>query len=215
MKIWPDPILNKKAEPVVRFSPILAEVISAMLDATKKAHAVGLAAPQVGISKRILVYSILGEDGHMINPEVTWKSDEYQETQEGCLSFPGIYITAKRYKEVKVRYFTLDGEQKEMHAKGYHAVVIQHELDHLDGLVFTRFLSKLKRDTVKSKMTKLKRKLKRRNKVAKQFATRDVLEDVKEDKKRAAEQRQELETAPVDTPAGSDSGYYDFSLDGE
>ena len=157
LKIFPDRSLTLKAAPVTEFDEDLNIIIVAMLGVMKKAEGVGLAAPQIGISKRIITYNINEDEGYMVNPEIIWTSEEKQEMKEGCLSFPGVFIAVDRFKEVKVKYFDSNQVEKELHAEGFHAQMIQHEVEHLDGIVFTSYISNLKRDLVKRKMVKFKK----------------------------------------------------------
>jgi peptide deformylase len=135
-----------------------------MYDIMKKADGAGLAAPQAGLNKRMFVYQNY-ETGSpecvMINPVILSSEGEIEDW-EGCLSFPGVSIKVKRAEKIKVEYQDVDGDIQETEFSGMTARVIQHEIEHLDGIVFTRYLSKLKRDFVNSKMKKVKTRAERR-----------------------------------------------------
>lgn len=201
--IWPDSGLYRKAEPVTEFNEDITELVDVMKQLMEASQGVGFAAPQLGISKRVVVYKIEGEEGILINPEITWRSEEKQEMKEGCLSFPGVWITLERHKEVKVTYFDLQGEKQELHAQGFHAQMVQHELEHLDGEVFIQHVSGIKRDIVKRKMKKLK---KRMGKFAKQQKVNNAR--LKSEEKR--ESTPEFEEGAMVAPTGGDSGLYDI-----
>ena len=142
-----------------------------MLATLYRADGVGLAAPQVGIAKRLVVIDI-GAEGpegkrdysvkkpvFYINPRVTWKSEDTATKQEGCLSLPGLWGDVVRPASVKVAYTTRDGANVEEEMSGLAAVCIQHEIDHLDGVLFTKRMTKLRRDIAMGKWTKLRKEL--------------------------------------------------------
>lgn len=119
----------------------------------------GLAAPQIGVPQQVLIF--FDEEGPvaLINPRIVESSDEQIEDWEGCLSFPGVTIKVKRAKAVRVAFQDVEGKEHEQEYIDFQARVIQHEIEHLEGKVFTRYLSKLKRDVVERKMKKVKRRV--------------------------------------------------------
>lgn len=138
-----DDILSKKSKEVENIDDKIKELSQDMLETMYKNDGIGLAACQVGILKRIIVYDYLyvEEDGKkspmvMINPVIKNRSKSMVFVEEGCLSFPDEYKEVKRHEKVTVEYTDLDGKRKTLHAKDLEAVVIQHETDHLDGVVF-------------------------------------------------------------------------------
>ena len=134
-----DPILRKQSKQVTNFNDRLKVLIDDMFETMDVAYGVGLAAPQVGILKRLIVVDNRDEEGKrffMINPEIFEKEGE-EVSIEGCLSVPGKQGSVKRAKEIKVRYNDLDGEEKIMEAEDFLARIIQHEVDHLDGILYT------------------------------------------------------------------------------
>ncbi|AEE96181.1 peptide deformylase [Mahella australiensis] len=132
-----DPILRKKARPVVKIDKRLLTLLDDMVETMKKAEGVGLAAPQVGILKRVVVIADMDEDKiiELINPEIIAQSGE-QVGPEGCLSFPGMSGTVKRPEQVTVRAMDRKGEIREVTGTGIIARAFCHEIDHLDGIVF-------------------------------------------------------------------------------
>jgi peptide deformylase len=161
--IHPDPRLKKLADPVTDLSDDLRAVASDMLETMYDAPGIGLAAPQIGLSKRLIVLDCVKAEGEaprplvMFNPEVIASSDETSVYEEGCLSIPEIYAEVTRPAEVEVRWMDLNGtEQQEVFA-GLWATCVQHEIDHLDGKLFIDYLKPLKRQMITRKMVKLKR----------------------------------------------------------
>jgi peptide deformylase len=142
----PDPVLRRKARPVTRFDPELQTLVDDMVETMRAAPGVGLAAPQVGVSERVIVveYSVNDEDEEapkklfvMVNPEIKTTSEETEDGVEGCLSVPGYQGEVKRALAVTVRGQTRRGQPMKVKAKGWLARIFQHEIDHLDGVVFT------------------------------------------------------------------------------
>jgi peptide deformylase len=158
----PDPRLKMKAKKVEKVDDALRALMDDMLETMYHAPGIGLAAPQVGVLSQVLVVDI-GKDENdrqpirMANPEIVWASDEDNTYEEGCLSVPEQYAAVVRPKEIKVRYLDHQNEIRELHADGLLATVIQHELDHLDGVLFIDHLSSLKRNMILRKLTKAKR----------------------------------------------------------
>ena len=134
---WGDPVLKSRATPVDRFDETLHQQVQRMAGIMKDAIGVGLAAPQLGISQRLLVYRIGSEAPliTLVNPELEWKSDDAEIFEEGCLSIPGVAIDVERPVYVRVRAQDERGEERLVEASGLEARVIQHEMDHLDGVL--------------------------------------------------------------------------------
>lgn len=135
-----DPILRKKSKIVANFNNTLEVLIDDMYETMDVAYGVGLAAPQVGILKRLIVVDNRDEEEnkrfYMLNPVILEKEGE-EISMEGCLSIPGKQGTVKRAKNIKVKYNDLTGEEKIMEAEDFLARIIQHEMDHLDGILYT------------------------------------------------------------------------------
>jgi len=161
----PDPRLKTVSEPVAEVDDEIRALVSDMFETMYDAPGIGLAAIQVGIQKRILVMDVIGKDSKegdpepiaIINPEIAWVSDDDAVYEEGCLSVPQHYADVVRPAEVKVKYLDLDGEQQELHADGLLATCVQHEMDHLDGILFVDHLSALKRNMILRKLLKNKK----------------------------------------------------------
>lgn len=156
-----DPVLKKPAEPVDPNEPGLAELVADMLETMYYARGVGLAAPQIGISKRLFVADITsGKDPNavivVLNPEIIETSGE-ERMEEGCLSVPGLYAPVTRPYKVRLRGQTLEGEWKEWVAEGFLARAFCHEVDHLNGMLYLDRLPPISRERILKKITKLKR----------------------------------------------------------
>jgi peptide deformylase len=160
----PDPVLKAKAKPIAAVDDSIRRLMDDMLETMYAAPGIGLAANQVGVLKRVLVLDVAREDDPpqpmgMANPEVVWASEEMSVYNEGCLSLPEHYADITRPKEVRVRYLDRDGKKQEIAADGLLATCIQHEIDHLDGVLFVDHLSALKRNMILKKLVKLKKQL--------------------------------------------------------
>jgi len=131
-----DPVLRSPALAVVEFDARLATLADDMHETMRAAPGVGLAAPQVGVPRRLFTFDSGEESGSYANPEVVWRSDDTQDGEEGCLSIPGVYFPVVRAMKVRVRAKTIDGEPVEREAEGFLARIFQHEIDHLDGILF-------------------------------------------------------------------------------
>jgi peptide deformylase len=134
---WGDPVLKSRATPVDRFDDTLQQQVQRMAGIMRDAIGVGLAAPQLGISQRLLVYKI-GSDAPLItlvNPELEWRSDDVETLEEGCLSIPSVAVDVERPVHVRVRAHDEHGDERLVEASGLEARVIQHEMDHLDGVL--------------------------------------------------------------------------------
>lgn len=142
IRIDEDPILRKKSKLVTNYNDRLKTLIEDMYETMDQAYGVGLAAPQIGILKRLIVVDNREEEEekglrfYMINPEIIEREGE-EVSMEGCLSVPGKQGTVKRAKNIKVKYNDLDGNEKIMEAEDFLARIIQHETDHLDGILYT------------------------------------------------------------------------------
>jgi len=161
--LHPDPRLKKVCEPVAEVTPEIHALAADMLDTMYDAPGVGLAAPQVGVLKRLFVMDCVKEEGAaprpmvLINPEITWTSDEAATYEEGCLSIPEQYADVKRPERVRMRWMDLDGATQEEEFDGLWATCAQHELDHLNGKLFIDHLGPIKRQMITRRMVKLKR----------------------------------------------------------
>ena len=134
---WGDPVLKSRATPVDRFDETLLQQVQRMAGIMRDAIGVGLAAPQLGISQRLLVYRIGSEAPlvTLVNPELEWESEDAEVFEEGCLSIPGVAIDVERPIHVRVKAQDEHGEERFVEASGLEARVIQHEMDHLDGVL--------------------------------------------------------------------------------
>ena len=155
----PDPRLKKKSLPVDTVDAGVRQLMDDMLETMYDAPGIGLAAPQVGVLKRVVVLDIDREDTKtgpllMANPEIVAASDEDVSYEEGCLSVPDHYSDVVRPAKVTVRYLDRDGKQQDLACDGLLATCVQHEIDHLDGVLFIDHLSRLKRERVIKKFIK-------------------------------------------------------------
>ena len=162
----PDPILRKKSSPIANVDNDLRKMLKNMLETMYKAPGIGLAAIQVGILKRAVVIDVSKEDEKknplfLINPEIIYRSNETSIYEEGCLSLPGQYAEIERPSKCQVKYIDFDGKAKELKAEGLLSTCIQHEIDHLDGVLFIDYLSKLKKTMIIKKLSKQKQSLER------------------------------------------------------
>ena len=142
--LYPSPVLRTPAEPLDAFDEELAAIIEAMLDRMRESRGVGLAAPQVGLKKRLLVLNHTGEEGDdlaLVNPEILGTSGPRSTYEEGCLSFPGIYGEVSRPERVRLKACTPAGESFEAEYSGFQSRVIQHEMDHLEGVLLVDRMS--------------------------------------------------------------------------
>ncbi|NOL48711.1 peptide deformylase [Pelistega europaea] len=154
---YPDARLHTVAKPVAQIDDRIRQLVKDMAETMYEAEGVGLAATQVNIHERVVVIDVSEERNELrvlINPEITWTSEEMTVYEEGCLSVPGIYDKVTRHAEVKVKALNENGEEYEFHADGLLAICVQHELDHLMGKVFVERLSQLKQSRIKTKIKK-------------------------------------------------------------
>lgn len=156
---YPDPRLRQRASPVDAVDAQVRQLAEDMAQTMYAAKGIGLAATQVGVTKRVVVMDLSAEHDQLlvlINPRVVAR-DGSQECEEGCLSVPDVYETVERALRVTVSYLDLDGEARQMDADGLLAVCVQHEIDHLDGKLFVDYLSRLKQDRLRKKADKRQR----------------------------------------------------------
>lgn len=171
----PDPRLKQVSEPVEAVTDALRLLMDDMVETMHDAKGIGLAAIQIGVNKRVIVMDLSprdpGDDGessdrydlselkdetirYFVNPEIVWTSEEMNNYQEGCLSVPGFFDDVERPKACKVIYLDYQGQPQELDCGGLLATCIQHEMDHLNGVVFLDHLSRLKRDMIVKKLRK-------------------------------------------------------------
>lgn len=157
----PDPRLRVISKPVERVDDALRRFMDDMLETMYDAPGIGLAAIQVGEPKRVLVIDLQEDDEknprYFVNPEIVWTSDDLSGYQEGCLSVPDVYGDVERPARVRVKYLDYNGEAREEELDGLLATCLQHEMDHLEGVLFIDHLSKLKRDMLLRKLEKARR----------------------------------------------------------
>ncbi len=163
--IHPDPRLKKPCEHIAEVTEDLRVLAADMLETMYDAPSVGLAAPQIGAMKRLIVMDCI-KDGPpepmvLLNPKVIWSSEDLSVYEEGCLSIPDQYAEVKRPATVTVQWMGLDGAAQERTFEGLWATCVQHEIDHLDGKLFIDYLGPLKRQMITRKMEKLKREMAR------------------------------------------------------
>ena len=162
--IEPDIILRKKSVTLDKVDDDLRELMDDMLETMYAAPGIGLAGVQVGILKRLIVIDVSKDEEkksplYLINPEIISKSSNTSVYEEGCLSLPGYFAEIERPAECHIEYVDYHGKKKEMKASGLLATCIQHEVDHLNGILFIDYLSKLKRDMIIKKLEKNKKEL--------------------------------------------------------
>ncbi|MBL8660530.1 MAG: peptide deformylase [Rhodospirillales bacterium] len=160
--IAPDPRLKKPAVAVERVDDEIRHLMDGMLEAMYAANGIGLAAPQIGVSQRIVVLDIAPPDGpaqpmRLVNPEILWRSDDAVSGEEGCLSLPDQYADVSRPSRVRLRYLDHENELRELEAVGLLAKCVQHEIDHLDGVLFVDHVSAVKRNIILRKLAKAKK----------------------------------------------------------
>ena len=160
--IEPDPILRKKSVKLEKVDLEIQKFLDDMLDTMYSAPGIGLAAVQVGVLKRLIVVDITKEDEKknplfFINPIITQKSDKTSIHEEGCLSLPGYFAEIERPAECQVEYLDYNGNKRSLKAKGLLSTCIQHEIDHLNGILFIDYLSKIKKDMIIKKLIKHKK----------------------------------------------------------
>ena len=159
--VAPDPRLKKECAHVKEVTDDVRQFMDDMLETMYNAPGIGLAAPQVGVTKRIIVVDVSRNQRtdrpyKMVNPEIIWHSDQVADYEEGCLSLPDQYAQVKRPDEIHLRYIDSDGIIQNLKTSGILATCIQHEIDHLDGKLFVDHISKLRRDLIMRKLKKYK-----------------------------------------------------------
>ena len=164
--IEPDPILRKKCEPLEKVNDETRKLMDEMLETMYEAPGIGLAAVQIGILKKLIVIDISkGEEKKnplfLVNPKIVHQSKETSIYEEGCLSLPGQFAEIERPAECTVNYVDYNGKEKELKANGLLATCVQHEIDHLNGILFIDYLSKLKKDMIIKKLVKHKKEIER------------------------------------------------------
>ena len=157
--LLPQPVLRQVAQPVDDITDDILQLANNMAETMYAAPGIGLAANQVGLLKRVIVMDCARDDEppalwKMFNPEIIWLSEENTKMEEGCLSIPGHNAEVVRPSEVHVSYLDIEGQKKEMQATGLLAACVQHEIDHLNGVLFLDHLSRLKRDMIMRKVIK-------------------------------------------------------------
>jgi peptide deformylase len=155
----PDKRLRRVSEPVTKFTAEIKQLVEDMFESMYEAPGIGLAAVQLGVLKRVVTMDLSKKEGPpnpqvFINPEIVWRSDEKSVYEEGCLSIPEIHEDVERPARVKVKYLDRDGQLQESEAEGLFSTCIQHEIDHLNGVLFIDHISKLKRDRIIKKFAK-------------------------------------------------------------
>ena len=162
--IEPDPILRKTSQLVENVDSDLRSLMDEMLKIMYQAPGIGLAAVQIGILKRLIVIDISKDDQKkeplfFVNPKITFQSKKTSVYEEGCLSLPGHFAEIERPAECHVSYVDYDGKNQELKASGLLATCVQHEIDHLNGVLFIDYLSKLKKDMIIKKLAKQKKEI--------------------------------------------------------
>lgn len=166
--VAPHPVLKTKGEPVNTIDPKTRKLMDDMLETMYANDGIGLAAPQVGVSTRVIVMDLeqnpdaegaekKGAPRFFVNPEIVWSSEEMRSYNEGCLSIPGQYADVERPDRVRVKYLDYDGKTQEEEVGGLFSTCIQHEIDHIDGVLFIDHLTSLKRDMLMRKLKKFTR----------------------------------------------------------
>ena len=162
----PDPFLRQKSEPVEQVDDEIRSLMDDMLETMYAAPGIGLAAVQIGVPKRVIVIDLSKDNKkkeplYFVNPEIITKSDEDASYEEGCLSVPNQFAEVSRPDSCKVKYLDYEGNEKILDTKGLLATCIQHEMDHLEGILFIDYLSKLKKSMIIKKLSKQKKNLER------------------------------------------------------
>ena len=161
--IAPDPVLKAVAVPLGNVDDGTRQFLDDMFTTMYAARGVGLAAPQVGVSQRVIVVDpIRADDAEpqpmaLINPEILWRSDEPNVFEEGCLSLPDFYVEVERPASLRIKYLDRHNKEQELLAEGFLATVLQHEIDHLNGILLLDYVSKLKRDVALRRFKKMKK----------------------------------------------------------
>ena len=160
--IAPDPRLKVKSAPVPGVDDELRRLMDDMLETMYAANGIGLAAIQIGIAKRVIVMDLAGKDEppaprHFVNPTIIWRSEELAMANEGCLSVPDLYDDVERPARITARFLDYQGQEQEIEAEGLLSTCLQHEMDHLEGILFVDHLSRLRRSMILKKLAKSRR----------------------------------------------------------
>jgi peptide deformylase len=161
---YPDPRLHTVARPVAEVDARIGHLVEDMIETMYASEGIGLAATQVDVHERVIVMDVSESRDQpmvLINPEITWRSEDMVMAEEGCLSVPAIYDSVQRHARVNLRALDRSGQPFELQASELLAVCVQHEMDHLLGKVFVDYLSMLKRSRIRSKLLKRQREERR------------------------------------------------------
>ena len=166
IKILPDKILREKSKPVEKVNNEIRKLMDDMLQTMYEAPGIGLAAIQIGIPKRVVVMDLSKDKEkkdpfYLVNPEIVWKSANLVSYEEGCLSIPNQFAEIDRPEKCHVKFLDYFGKQQLIKADGLFSTCIQHEIDHLNGILFIDYLSKLKKNMIIKKLSKQKKELER------------------------------------------------------
>ena len=166
IKILPDKILREKSVPVEKVNNEIRKLMDDMLQTMYAAPGIGLAAIQIGIAKRVVVMDLSKDKEkkdpfYLVNPEIVWKSENLVSYEEGCLSIPNQFAEIDRPEKCHVKFLDYFGKQQLIKADGLFSTCIQHEIDHLNGILFIDYLSKLKKNMIIKKLSKQKKELER------------------------------------------------------
>lgn len=160
VRVYGDPVLRVKSKPVLEMDSSVEELVDEMFEALEEEGGIGLAAPQIGVPLRIIVVSLPAEIGRtevaLINPEIK-SAEGWQEFEEGCLSVPGIFDKVKRRARIKIEGLLPNGARFESEYEGFPATVFQHEIDHLDGVLFVDRLPRMKRRLLEKELSEIAR----------------------------------------------------------
>ena len=164
--IIPDPLLRKKSLSVEKVDKEIRNLMDDMISTMYDAPGIGLAAVQIGVPKRVVVMDLSKNPDrkkpmYFINPEIIWKSNVNSSYEEGCLSIPNQFAKVERPDKCHIKYLDYEGNEKKLEAEGLLSTCIQHEIDHLNGVLFIDYLSKLKKDMIIKKVSKDKKELER------------------------------------------------------
>ena len=160
--IAPDRRLKTRSKPVVRVDGRIQALVDDMVSTMYAAPGMGLAAVQVGVAERVIVVDSARQGQQpqllrLINPELVWASDKLATYEEGCLSLPEFYVEMTRPAAIEIRYLDLEGENRTLKSDGVQATCVQHEMDHLDGILFVDHLSPVRRSIILRKLAKVKK----------------------------------------------------------
>ncbi len=160
VRVYGDPVLRVKSKPVLEMDSSVEELVDEMFEALEEEGGIGLAAPQIGVPLRIIIVSLPAEIGRtevaLINPEIK-SAEGWQEFEEGCLSVPGIFDKVKRRARIKIEGLLPNGARFESEYEGFPATVFQHEIDHLDGVLFVDRLPRMKRRLLEKELSEIAR----------------------------------------------------------